>query len=76
MARLMPANPRLGAHLHGVPGAPERRRVGEVEVAHVVDGHLVEDGGGGDVDPLGHLGVAVAEELDARGAARCVRSPV
>ena len=30
-----------------------------------VDGHLVEDGGGGDVDAFGDLGAEVADELDA-----------
>jgi hypothetical protein len=29
------------------------------------DGHLVEDGGGADVDALGDLGPEVADELDA-----------
>jgi len=63
-------DPRLGPSLHGVPRAPERRGVGQVEVAHGVDRHPVEDGGSGDVDPLGHLGIAVTEELDAEEPAR------
>ena len=59
------SHPGLGPHLHGVPRAAEWRGVGEVELAHRVDGHLVEDGGGCDVDPLGHLGVLMPEELEA-----------
>src|ERR1035437_6996019 len=47
-----------------IPRAPKRWRVGEVEITHGVDGHLVEERGGGDVDALGHLGMAVTEELD------------
>ena len=31
--------PGLGAHLDGFPGATERRRVGQVQVADFVDGH-------------------------------------
>jgi AcrR family transcriptional regulator len=53
--------PGLGTHLDCVPGAAERRGVGQVQVADCVDGHVVEDGGGGDVDPLGDLGVPVPE---------------
>jgi hypothetical protein len=53
--------PGLGADLDSVPGGAERRGVGQVEVAHLVDGHAVKDRGGGDVDPLGDLGVLVPE---------------
>ena len=61
------AGPRSGRR----PRAPERRCVGQVEIAHGIDRHLVEDGGGCNVDPLGHFGVTVAEELDAQQAAGC-----
>jgi hypothetical protein len=47
------------------PTGPERRGVGKVQVADLINGHAVEDRRGGDVDPLGDLGVAVAEKLDA-----------
>src|SRR6202020_2576087 len=65
--RIWPSQPGpgLGAHLDGVPGAAERRGGGQVEGAEAVDGHGVVDGGGGDVDALGDLGVAVAEQLHA-----------
>src|SRR5579875_732772 len=65
MLRSRGAGPGLGAGLDGVPGAAERRGVGQVQVADGVDGHAVVDGGGGDVDPLGDLGVLVAEQLHA-----------
>jgi hypothetical protein len=42
--------------------------VGQVEVADRVDGHVVEDGGGGDVDAFGDLGVPMAEQLHAEQA--------
>src|ERR1035438_3042111 len=58
------AEPGVGAHLDGVPGAAEGWGVGQVEVAEAVDGHGVEDGGGGDVDAFGDLGVPVPEQLD------------
>ena len=53
--------PGLSAHLDCLPGASERWRVGQVEVADGLDGHLVEDGGCGDVDAFGDLGMLVAE---------------
>ena len=65
IARSVRSHPGLGTHLHRVPRTAERRCVGEVEFAHGVDGHLVEDGGGRNVDALGHLGVFVPEELEA-----------
>jgi hypothetical protein len=58
-------DPSLSTHLDGVPGAAQRRGVGQVEVADGVGGHAVEDGGGGDVDAFGDFGVPVAEQLDA-----------
>src|SRR6266851_4795753 len=58
-------DPGLGTHLDRFPGTAEGRGIGQVEVADGIDGHTVKDGGRGDVDPLGDLGVAVAEELDA-----------
>src|SRR3984957_16439313 len=64
-----PAGPGLGAGLDGVPGGAEGRGVGQVEVADPVDDHAVVDGGSGDVDALGDLGVLVAEELDAEESA-------
>jgi hypothetical protein len=51
----------VGGELDGVPGAPERRGVAEVQVAEALDGHVVEHGGGGDVDAFGDLGVVVAD---------------
>src|SRR5579862_4577136 len=57
--------PGLGAGLDGVPGAAQRRGVGQVQVAERLDAHAVEDRGGRDVDPLGDLGVLVAEQLHA-----------
>ena len=59
------SGPGLGGHLDGVPGAAQRRGVGQVQVADRLDGHAVVDGGGGDVDALGDLGVLVAEQLHA-----------
>src|SRR5258705_11730922 len=59
------AGPGLGAGLDGGPGGAERRGVGQVEVADLIDGHAVEDRGGGDVDALGDFGVLVPEQLDA-----------
>ena len=47
---LVLSHPGLGRHLDRVPGRPKRRAVGKVELVHVVDGHVVEDGGGEDVD--------------------------
>ena len=58
-------DPGLGAIWIASHGLPERRGVGQVEVADGVDGHVVEDGGGGDVDAFGDFGVPVAEQLDA-----------
>src|ERR1019366_4575929 len=63
------AEPGLGAYLDGFPGAAEGWGVGQVQVADRVDGHGVEDGGGGDVDALGDLGVPVPEQLHAQEAA-------
>lgn len=45
--------PHLSARLQYIPGAAERRRVREVEVAQRLDGHLVEQRRGGDIYPLG-----------------------
>src|SRR3954454_6196838 len=47
----------------GGPDRGERRRVGEVEGGHVLDGHAGGDGGGDDVDALG--GAVVADDLGA-----------
>src|SRR3984893_8714131 len=58
-------DPRLGADLDRLPGTAEGRRVGKVEVADVLDGHAREDCRRGDVDALGHLGMAVPEKLHA-----------
>src|SRR6266851_896953 len=57
--------PGLGAHLDCFPRAAQRRGVGQVEVTDVPDRHAVEDRSGGDVDPLGDLGVLVTEQLHA-----------
>src|SRR5450756_2503071 len=62
-------DPVLGTDLDRVPRAAQGRGVGQVEVADLIDGHAVEDRGGGDVDPLGDLRVLVAEQLDAEEAA-------
>src|SRR5271170_1914400 len=62
--RNLPA-PGLGANLDCLPGASKRGRVRQVEIAYGLDGHLVEDGGCGDVDALGDLGVPMAEQLQA-----------
>src|SRR5271166_1615940 len=62
-------DPGLGAELDRVPGAAERRGVGQVQVADRLDGHGVEDRGGGHVDPLGDLGGPVLEQLHAQQAA-------
>ena len=53
LTRSVISNPDLGPHLHGVPRAPERGGVGEIELTHGVDGHLVENGCGRNVDALG-----------------------
>lgn len=37
--------------------------IGQVQVADGLDGHGVEDGGGGDVDPLDDPGAEAADEL-------------
>ena len=63
------AHPCLGCHLGGVPGRPERRGVGQVELAEAVDGHFVEEGGGVGVDAFGDFGAAVSDELGAEKAA-------
>ena len=60
------ADPGLGAHLDRFPRAAQRRGVGQVEVAEGVNGHVVEDRGGGDVDAFGDLGVLVPEQLQAQ----------
>jgi len=59
-------DPGLSGHLDGVPGTAQRRGVGQVQVADLIDGHAVEDRRRGDVDPLGDLGVLVAEQLHAQ----------
>src|SRR6185437_1657868 len=59
------ADPGLGGDLDGVPGAAQRRGVGQVQVADGVDGHAVVDRGGGNVGAIGDLGVLVAEQLHA-----------
>src|SRR6476659_6240540 len=60
-----PADPGLGGDLDSVPGAAQRRGVGQGQVADGVDGHTVVNRGGGDVGALGDLGVLVAEQLHA-----------
>ena len=62
------AGPGLGGHLDGVPGAAERWGVAQVQLAEPLDGHVVEQGGGRDVDALGHLGAMVAQQLSAAQA--------
>lgn len=52
-----------------VPEGAERRAVGQVEVAHLVEGDAEVDGGSGDVDSLGDPGVPVPEELHAQQSA-------
>src|ERR1019366_5250911 len=56
-------DPGLRTSLDGIPVAAERRGIGEIEVTHGIDRHTVEDRRRGDVDALGDLAVAVAEEL-------------
>lgn len=63
------ALPRLGGALHDVPWAPERRRVRQVQVAHLVHAEPTVEGSRCDVDALGHLGATMAEELHAEKAA-------
>jgi hypothetical protein len=53
----------LGGELDGVPGAAKGWGVAEVQVTQPVHGHVVEQGTGGDVDTLGHLGAVVADQL-------------
>ncbi len=38
--------------------------MGQVEVIDLLDRQPGEDSGRGDLDPLGHLGTAAAEQLD------------
>lgn len=59
------ADPSLRGRLHGVPGAAQRRGVGQVEVSEGVDSHAVVQGAGVDVHAGGDCGVAVADELGA-----------
>src|SRR5579859_8168702 len=59
------ADPGLGRDLDGVPGAAQRRGVGQVQIADLIHGHAVEDSRRGDVGPLGDLGVLMAEQLQA-----------
>jgi len=59
-------NPCLSSGLEGVPGGAEGWGVGEVEVGESLDGHVVEDGGGGDVDSFGDLGAQTADELESQ----------
>jgi hypothetical protein len=61
--------PGLGACLDRVPGGAQRRGAGQVEVADLINGQAAVDGGGGDVDPLGDLGVLMAEQLDTKETA-------
>jgi hypothetical protein len=53
--------PGLGADLDCFPGAAKRWGVGQIEVAHLLDRHVGENGRRGDIDPLGDLRVLVAE---------------
>ena len=68
-------HPGLSGNLDGVPRRAQGRAVGEVEFAHGVDGHVVVNGGGKNVDPLGDFGPAPADQLGAEQHARLV-SPV
>jgi hypothetical protein len=59
------AGPGLGGQLDGVPGTPERGRVAQVQIGQGLDGHVVEQSAGGDVDAFGDLGAMVAKQLGA-----------
>src|SRR6266540_2473530 len=48
------------------PGAAKWRRVGQIEVADLLDRGAVGDGGGQNVDALGDLGADVAQQLRAK----------
>ena len=67
---LVVSYPGLGGSLDCVPGCAEGRGVGQVELAHGVDGHVVVYGGGKDVYPFGDLGPKPADELGAEQYAR------
>ena len=56
--------PGLRPGLDGVPGAAKWRRVGKVEIADASTVISLKRATGGDVDALGDLGVAVAEQLE------------
>jgi hypothetical protein len=59
-------DPVLGGELDGIPGAPERWGVAEVQLVEPVHAHVVEQSVGGDVDALGDLGVLVADQLSTQ----------
>ena len=48
-------HPGLSAHLNRVPGTAQRRSIAEIEIIQPLDSHVVEQGGGKDVDPLRDL---------------------
>jgi hypothetical protein len=60
----------LRGGLDRVPGCAEGRGVGQVELADLLDGHGVEQGGGVDVDAFGGFGASGADELSAEELAR------
>ena len=62
------ARPRLGGSLHGIPWRAERRGVGQVEFADLVDGESGVQRGGVGVDAFGGLGAQASGELGAEEA--------
>ena len=72
----VPAEPSLGADLNRFPGPVQPRSAGQVQAANGFDGHGVEDGGGGDIDPLDDLGAEAAGEppVPAEGVLPAIRA--
>jgi hypothetical protein len=57
------SQPLHGSHLHRVPWTGKWRGVGKVQVAQSIDGHMVKQGGGKNIDPPGNFGTAMANDL-------------
>ena len=72
LAALGLAGPGLGASWTASQGLPNGG-VAQVQVAEALHGHVVEQGGGRDVDALGDLGAVMAQQL---GAEQPPRLPV
>ena len=56
-------DPGLRTHLYRVPGTTQGRRVAKIERIQVVNTHLMKQGRGKDVDPLGHFPMPMPDHL-------------